>query len=185
MMVGAAAAQGVPGRIVQASDGTLYLLKDGARYAIVTEPIGDEELDAYADGGAVDAAQLPNALAPAAPTVPAAAVEMPGAVVPRAERAAAAPPAEPGATVPGARKTDATGTGAPPAAPRAPATPYFVTVQGANPGRTASVTVQTAAGGSCALTFLAPGPRRGAGVLCRVRRGRPPRSWSSGRPALR
>ena len=34
------AAQGAPGRIVHGSDGTLYVLKDGARYAIVGDDSG-------------------------------------------------------------------------------------------------------------------------------------------------
>src|SRR5690349_14450208 len=51
-------AQSAPWRIVQSSDGSLYVLKEGARFAVVGEPIGDDELAAYADGGATGAALL-------------------------------------------------------------------------------------------------------------------------------
>ena len=74
-------AQGAPGRIVQASDGTLYLLKDGMRYAIVGEPVEVEELGAYTEGDAVGAALLLNGL-PAAATAPQTAVVAPPPAAP-------------------------------------------------------------------------------------------------------
>src|SRR4051794_20322063 len=55
---GGVAAQGVPIRIVQGSDGTLYVLKSGARFAIVSDSIEDDELEAYADGGTLGSADL-------------------------------------------------------------------------------------------------------------------------------
>ncbi len=63
VLVNGVVAQSAPLRIVQASDGTLYVLKDGARYAIVADVIDDEELAAYEDGGANGTALLlsPNA----------------------------------------------------------------------------------------------------------------------------
>jgi hypothetical protein len=172
LVASGAAAQGAPGRIVQAGDGTLYLLKDGARFAIVAEPVGDEELEAYADGGTLDAAQLPNAIVAAAPTLPVAAVEAPAAEMPPAEPAAQAPPAEAPAAAPPAAAPPAEpappGTGArrgvpgtgTPAAPPPAAGPHFVAVQGNTPGRAASVTVQAEPGASCSLSFTAPGPTR-------------------------
>ncbi len=63
VLVNGVVAQSAPLRIVQASDGTLYVLKDGARYAIVADAIDDEELAVYEDGGANGTALLlsPNA----------------------------------------------------------------------------------------------------------------------------
>jgi phosphomannomutase len=43
---------------VQATDGTLYLLRNGARLAIAVDPVGDEELAAYSDGGVIGGSQL-------------------------------------------------------------------------------------------------------------------------------
>ena len=54
----AASAQGELAGIVHASDGTLYLLKNGAHYAIVSDAIDDDELAMYADGGAIDSSEL-------------------------------------------------------------------------------------------------------------------------------
>jgi hypothetical protein len=146
-----AVAQGAPGRIVQASDGTLYLLKDGVRYAIVGEPVEDDELSAYAEGDAIGAGLLLNGLAaPApAPTAPETAVVAP-------------PPAAPPASEP-ADKTSATGTRVRnPEPPTQPAALQFGSVQG-SPGGTGAVTVRAEPGQSCTLVFSAAGPRRAAG----------------------
>lgn len=59
-------AQSAPPRIVQASDGTLYLLEDGARFTLVGDTIGDDELAQYSDGGPAGSAVLLGMLAPAA-----------------------------------------------------------------------------------------------------------------------
>src|SRR4051812_31766781 len=48
-----ALAQDAPVRIVQAGDGTLYVLKGGVRYVIAADPIDDDELAVYADGGSL------------------------------------------------------------------------------------------------------------------------------------
>jgi hypothetical protein len=53
------------------------LLKDGARYAIVGDEIGDDELAAYADGEPIGSALLLSALAPNT-QAPAAQVVIPG-----------------------------------------------------------------------------------------------------------
>src|SRR5712691_6857113 len=59
-------AQGTAWRIVHGPDGTAYLLKDGARYAIVGDAIGDDELAAYAEGEAIGSEVLLSAIAPSA-----------------------------------------------------------------------------------------------------------------------
>src|SRR4051794_41545120 len=51
-------AQSAPPRIVQSSDGTLFLLKDGARYQVDVEMIDDEDLAAYTDGGMIGASAV-------------------------------------------------------------------------------------------------------------------------------
>jgi hypothetical protein len=85
-----------PQRIVQAEDGTLYLLKNGVRYAIVGVPIGDEELDGYVDGGADGAALLLNASAAQEPAAASTLTDLPAA--PPAENAAPATAVEQPAT---------------------------------------------------------------------------------------
>src|SRR5205085_1027396 len=70
LVVGASgvAAQMAPTRIVQASDGGLYLLKGGVRYAISVDAMEDDELQAYADGGTLGGDDLLAALGAAQPT---------------------------------------------------------------------------------------------------------------------
>src|SRR5690242_98191 len=63
----AALAQSEPVRIVQASDGTVFLLKDGSRYAIVGDEVSDDEVGAYADAGSISGSELLAALAPSTP----------------------------------------------------------------------------------------------------------------------
>ena len=76
---GHALAQGVPWRVVQADDGTLYVLQDGARHAIVADPIGDDELNGYTDAGADGVSVLQGGAAaigsPQAPAPPATALQ--------------------------------------------------------------------------------------------------------------
>jgi hypothetical protein len=178
VLAGGVVAQSAPARIVQASDGTLYLLKDGARYAIVADFIEDDELNALADGGEIGGSGLLNALAgtssTAAPVnavagggVPAAddsaqtpqSEAAPSAPVAQAPpEAAVQPAAEPGVT--GVSKSRASGPGqvtaVPPAtgAPPAAEAPKFVSVQGNGPGKMAYVTVQAPPGASCSLGIL-------------------------------
>jgi hypothetical protein len=61
LFAGGAVAQSAPWRIVQAGDGTLYVPKDGSRFAIVGEPVAEEELATYADGGAIGTSLMLNA----------------------------------------------------------------------------------------------------------------------------
>src|SRR5437899_387204 len=65
----AASAQGEPVRIVQASDGTLYLLRNRAHYAIMSDAIDDDELAIYADGGAIGSSELLSALTAPSPSM--------------------------------------------------------------------------------------------------------------------
>src|SRR6266852_6156002 len=105
-----------PWRIAQASDGTLFLLKDGVRYAIVGEPIDDDELGAYAEGDPIGGSLLLNALAPARPPVAAPVGDAPAAASvgdtpatqPSAAESAQAAPAQTGT----GGKRAASGTGA-------------------------------------------------------------------------
>src|SRR5438477_12009661 len=57
-----ALAQSDPEHVVQASDGTLFLLKDGSRYVIVADAISDDDVAAYADGGQISGSELLSAL---------------------------------------------------------------------------------------------------------------------------
>jgi hypothetical protein len=127
-------AQSAPGRLVQSSDGTLYVLKDGARFAVVGEPIDDEELGAFADGGTIGAAELLPAAVAAAPAVP---------VVTNV-----APPAD----APGGAKPSANS----PPPPTEAASPRFMSVLGNAPGKMATVSVQAPPGASCAISYLTP-----------------------------
>src|SRR5438477_1575977 len=56
-------------RVVQASDGTLFLLKDGSRYVIVADAISDDDVAAYADGGQISGSELLSALTLSTPPV--------------------------------------------------------------------------------------------------------------------
>jgi len=132
VLAGGALAQSAPWRIVQASDGTIYVLAGGSRFAIVPEPISDDDLQGYTDGGPSGVAVLLGS----SPSPPA--------------DAAPAPPAAPDL---------APAMSAPPAAPpvmSAPSAPQFLAVHGATPGRAASVTVQAAPGATCTLGYRTP-----------------------------
>jgi hypothetical protein len=94
-LASASLAQSAPGRIVQSSDGTLYVLRDGARFTIVGEPIEDKELGRFADGGTIGAADLLPAGVAAAPPL--------GGVTHSVPRADDAPPAVPVVTDPAAQ----------------------------------------------------------------------------------
>lgn len=124
-----AIAQSAPPRIVQASDGTLYLLKDGSRFALVGEVISDDELAQYPDGGAAGSAVLVGLLPTPAPDL---ASQSGGAANGQIADAAQA----------------------------RPNAPQFVGVQGNSPGRTASVTLQTAPGDTCVLSYTTPSGTR-------------------------
>lgn len=132
VLAGGARAQSAPWRIVQATDGTIYVLAGGSRFAIVPEPISDNDLQGYTDGGPSGIAVLLGS----SPSPPA--------------DAALVPPAAPGL---------APGPSAPPAAPpvtSAPSAPRFLAVHGATPGRAASVTVQAAPGATCTIGYRTP-----------------------------
>jgi len=170
-------AQSAPWRIVQSSDGTLYVLKDGARFALVGEPIDDDELAAYADGGTNGTSILLSAIA--APATIAAqpvadAARTAEAPQPEVAEAAAAqqPPAQPEARVAPSTNCAAVPTGGKrsavcaatpqPAPPAAADGPRFLSIQGASPGRSASVTVQAAPGAGCSIGFITPEGTRSA-----------------------
>ena len=139
-------AQSAPWRVVQASDGTLYLLKDGVRYAIVGDAIDDEELEAYADGGATGASLLLNLAPVALPP------QIEAAPAPPEEAAPADQPETRGGAPAGTAKSTAGGQ-APPPQPAPAAGLQFLRVQGGSPGGPASVTVQAAPGATCTLSF--------------------------------
>ena len=71
-------AQGVPWRLVQSGDGTLYVIAEGVRHVVVPAVISDDELGAIAEGEPWGATF--GASAPAGPPAPAPAppVEAPG-----------------------------------------------------------------------------------------------------------
>jgi hypothetical protein len=171
-VVSGAAAQGAPWRIVQGRDGTAYLLKDGARYAIVGDEIGDDELAGYAEGDPIGSALLLNAIVPRAQAPAAQAVTQPavveagGAVAPA--EAQAAPPvgdaapagADPNAAAQTAPTRGAAGNAKPSAGgpPPTQTTPdmQFLSVQGNTPGQSVSVTVQAREGASCSIEYVTP-----------------------------
>jgi hypothetical protein len=128
----AALAQGEPVRIVQSSDGTLYLVKSGARYTIVADNVSDDELATYPDAGAIGSAQLLAAL-----SVPADGGDA---------GVASTPPEQPPAAPPR--------TSARPAS--IAAAPRFQTVSTVAPGGSASVTVLSAPGATCSLRYQPP-----------------------------
>jgi hypothetical protein len=171
-----AAAQGAPVRFVQANDGTLYLVKDGARYQIVVETIDDDELAGYADGGPLGSSQVlatlgvpydPSAVVRGAPpaTTPLNAdqattpVDVDQTAAPQTPvarpSAAGVTPVDQGAQPaqqPAALAKGATRGGVPALS--------FTRVQGAAPGATALVTILTTPATSCSLTYQTPAGTR-------------------------
>jgi len=157
-LVASVAAQGAPWRIVHSSDGTLYVLKDGARFAIVGEEIDDEDLAAYPDGDAIGSTLLLNAVRPTTQSPAAQPVTQPAAVdgvvaEPVVEPAAAQP--APSRAVPASAKPTPTGA-APAAQAQSGADLQFVSVQGNTPGQSVSVTIQAREGVTCAIDYLTP-----------------------------
>ena len=150
LVVQLAMAQGEPPRIVQGSDGTLYLLKNGARSVIAVDSIGDDELSGFADAGTIDGADLVTALTSvqAAPTQ--VVIEAPA----QPPTNAAQPPSNAAPTAPACRaqpvgaKSSASCAGSP--------TPQFLSVRGAGPGGTASVSVNATPGTVCSLKYQPP-----------------------------
>jgi hypothetical protein len=68
-------AQPAPWRIVQSGDGSLYLLAAGQRFSLEPDPIGDDELAAFADGGDLGSSLPSPASGLGAPPVPTGAPE--------------------------------------------------------------------------------------------------------------
>ena len=172
------AAQQAAWRIVHTADGTLYLLKDGARYEIVGDEIGDDELAAYAEGDPIGSALLLDAIGPSAQT-PAAQVviQQPAVVggdvptdaqaaqpVGQADQPAAADAgpvvADPNAAAQTAPSRGAVGKAKPSAGgpPPTQTTPdvQFLSVQGNTPGQAVTVTVQAREGASCSIEYVTP-----------------------------
>jgi hypothetical protein len=167
-----AVAQGDQVRIVQAGDGSVYLLKTGTRYAIVTDAIDDDELASYADAGSIGTSQVLAALsAPTASVTDAAARVAPPAeadqLAPPPEAAQSAPP-PPAADQPaGAPLTQpqacatqparAKGSAACSAQPTSAAvTPHFVANRGVAAGGSASISFVSAPGTTCSLQYQPP-----------------------------
>ena len=93
-----ALAQPAQPRVVQSSDGSLYLVQGGNAWSLVPDPIDDEELAALNLGGEVDGnlpATLLNVAAPAPPRV----VEVPVPAPPAVLEAPAPAPAQPSIVV--------------------------------------------------------------------------------------
>jgi hypothetical protein len=133
-------AQSAPWRIVQASDGTLYVLKDTTRYALFVDPIADSELATYVDGGTTGiTALLGSTPAPQSDT----------ALAPPTSDTALAPPTSDSSLA--APRSDAL-----PSAPQPGSDPQFIAVQGTTPGRAASVTVQAPPGQNCSIRYTTP-----------------------------
>jgi len=163
-----ATAQGASVRFVQANDGTLYLVKDGARFQIVVETVDDDELAGYADGGPLGSSQVLATLG-----VP----YDPSAAAVRGAPPATTPADGDQTTTPETGVSEPSAAGVPPAAPGAqaaqpPAAPAkattragvaalsFTRVQGAAPGGTALVTIQASPATSCSLTYQTPAGAR-------------------------
>jgi hypothetical protein len=99
-------AQAFPVRVVQAGDGTLYLVQGGNAWPLVPDAMSDEDLAALSVGDEVDG------------TIPSELLTLPDAPAPLAP---AAPEMAPPEAVPAAP-----GTAEPPAAPTPPSTPARV-----------------------------------------------------------
>jgi hypothetical protein len=70
MLLGAVAtAQPIPPRLVQADDGSLYLIAGGQRYSLQPDPISDDELEQIPDGGELGSL-LPVSTVPDSPPAP-------------------------------------------------------------------------------------------------------------------
>src|SRR5207249_810926 len=108
-------AQAVPVRVVQGSDGTLYLVQGGSAWLLVPDQLSDADLANLTLGGEVDGAIPSEWLAAPAPPAP---VEM--VTAPPAPLAPAAAPPAPAAAPPVAA---ATAPPSPTAAPPAGSTP--------------------------------------------------------------
>jgi hypothetical protein len=163
-------AQGTAWRIVHSPDGTVYLLKDGAKYAIVGDAIDDDELAAYAEGDPIGGALLLNAIGPSTQAPRADVVIQPAAVDAGAQPAAEAPPAPPAVDAPpdaadpnaqtAPSRAAPVGKGKPSAggpSPTQTATDLqFLSVQGNTPGQSVTVTVQSHEGASCSIEYVTP-----------------------------
>jgi len=167
----AASAQGEPVRIVQTSDGTLYLLKNSAHYAIVSDAIDDEELAMYADGGAIGGSELLSALTAPSPST---ALAGPAAVGDTAQTGVSESTAAAQATPAGQPEQQVVSAPAQPQAcpsPRvgakqpacgapltsAPVSPHFLPARGpTTAGGTASVSFQAAPATVCSLNYQPP-----------------------------
>lgn len=57
-----------PWHVVQGSDGTLYVLKDGSRYALQADPITDDDLQAFPDAGPLGPLLAPAVIVAPTPT---------------------------------------------------------------------------------------------------------------------
>ena len=164
-------------RIVQAGDGTLYLLKNGARYTIAVDAIDDDELAAYPDAGTLGFSQLLAAIStgsdPAALAQPAqtgddqaqpgdtgAATDtgaQPSPPPAAADQQPAAPPTQAQPCQP--QPAGAKGSASCPSAGRpasVAATPNFVAARTVATGGTASVSVTSAPGTTCSLQYRPP-----------------------------
>jgi hypothetical protein len=169
--VGGVAAQAAAWRIVQGSDSTLYLLKDGVRYPIVGEDIDDDELAAYGEGEAIGRELLLNASAPMAeapagqvmdqpPATDSGVAETPAQEDPAVSPAADAPPA-PAASTPPALPLRRAAPTTPTPVPPPSADPRFVAVQGNTAGQTVTVIVQASPGAAaCSLDYQTPAGAR-------------------------
>jgi hypothetical protein len=101
-MAATAMAQQVPVRVVQGTDGTVYVIQGGNSWTLVPDPISDADTAALSPGGEIDGV-LPDALFAAAPPPVQAAPPV------AAQPPAPAPP-PPAPVVPAAEPTLITGT---------------------------------------------------------------------------
>src|SRR5437867_3876876 len=70
LMIATPAAAQDSWRVVQAPDGSLYLIAAGLRFAVNPEPVSDDDVNAYPDGGSTSPFQVAAQPAPAAAATP-------------------------------------------------------------------------------------------------------------------
>jgi Bacterial Ig domain len=142
-----AGAQPAPVRVVQGSDGTLYVLQGSTSWTLVPDQISDADVAALAPVGEIDGSLPSEVLMAQAPEASPAAAPAPPAAEPPAPAPAPAAPAP----------------AAPPAAPVASAPPQLV-IQ--NPAENQLITAK--GGASFTITGTATDPVAGPGGIDRV-----------------
>jgi Bacterial Ig domain len=150
-----AAAQSAPVRVVQASNGALYVLQGDKSWALVPDQIGDEDVAALSPSGEIDGTLPSDLLVVQAPAPPS-----PAAPAPPSSQVPAPAPAPPPAPAPAPVPAPAPAPAAPPVASGPPQLTILNPLD--------NQTVSAKGGASYTITGTAADPVAGAGGIDRV-----------------